>query len=527
MKVLVSDPLSKEGLAVLETAEGIEVEVKPGLTPQELVNCISNYDALIVRSGTQATKEIIEAGKKLKVIGRAGVGLDNVNLEAATKQGVIVMNTPEGNTISTAEHTMAMLLSASRMIPQAYTSLKAKLWDRKKFVGKEVCNKTLGIIGLGRIGIQVAKRAQGFNMKVIGYDPVMTQEKTRSLEIKLVELDELYVSSDYITVHTPLTDKTRHLINHEAINKMKDGVIIVNCARGGIIDENSLYEALKRGKVWAAALDVFETEPPLESPLLDLPNCIFVPHLGASTKEAQENVGVDIAYQVIDALKGGPIKNAANIPQLDPELLKEMSPYLLLAEKLGSFLAQITEKRVAELNITYQGEMIIHDLSPVTVAVLKGFLSSLLEDPMINFVNASFIAQERGINIIEAKSSKTEDFVSLITVSAKADNQVRSVCGTLIKSHEPRIVGIDQFSIESIPEGHLLVLFQTDEPGIIGRVGTILGRERINIGWLQLSRTSIGGQAMSVWNVDDKVPEHILKEIESIKEILSAKSVKL
>lgn len=527
MHVLVSDPLSNEGIAVLKSAEDIEVDVKVTMTNEELIECIGKYDALVVRSGTQVTKDIINAGKNLKVIGRAGVGLDNIDVKSATKQGIIVMNTPEGNTIATAEHTMAMLLSTTRMIPQAYTSLKSRVWERKKFVGKELCDKTLGIIGLGRIGVAVAKRAQAFNMKTIGYDPFLTDEKARALEIKLVELEEIWANADYITIHTPLTDKTKYLIGQKEIDKMKDGVTIINCARGGIIEERALYEGLKSGKIWAAALDVFEIEPPLESPLLDLSNCVVVPHLGASTQEAQVNVGTNIAQQIVDTLRGGPIKNAVNIPQLDSALLKEMTPYIDLAEKLGSFIGQIiVEGKISELKIEYQGEIIEHNTSPLTIAILKGFFTSLLGDPMINFVNASIIAQERGIKIVEAKCSKIEDFANLTTISLKIDDKEKTVSGALI-SQKPRIISIDKFNIDAIPEGHLLILYQTDEPGIIGKVGTILGRERINIGWMQLSRISSGGQAMSIWNVDDKVPQDILNEIEGIKEILSAKSVKL
>lgn len=522
-KVLISDPLSKQGLALLEEAKGIEVENKPGLSEDELVSIIGEYDGLLVRSGTKVTARIIEAGKNLKVIGRAGVGVDNVDLEAATRAGIIVMNTPDGNTISTAEHTMSMLFALNRNIPQADASLKRKEWKRSEFGGVEVFGKALGIIGLGRIGHEVAKRAAGFGMKVIAYDPFVSKEHAREMKIELVELSDLYKRSDFITFHIPLTEETRHMMGAKEFAMMKDGVRIVNCARGGIIDEEALYAALTSGKVAGCALDVYEQEPPFDSPLLELDNCITVPHLGASTKEAQLNVAIDIARQVVDCLTGGEIRNAVNMPVLDAELKAQLQPFITLVENLGSLAAQLVDGNMEEVAIEYAGQVASKETNILTTTIIKG----ILMDPMANYVNAVPIAKERGIRITETKTSQREGFINLVSVSVKTDRMSRTVSGTIFKRGDPHLVYIDHFEVDAVPEGDLLILFQTDEPGIIGRVGTILGQSGINIGWLKLGREQAGGQALSLWNLDGAISEETMAEITSAPEIKEARLVRL
>ncbi|MCX7918656.1 MAG: phosphoglycerate dehydrogenase [bacterium] len=526
MKILVSDPLSEKGLEILKSEPGIEVDVKPKMSKEELLACIGNYDALVVRSETKVTKEVIEAGKNLKLIGRAGVGLDNVDVEAASKRGIIVMNTPGGNTISTAEQTMALLLSLSRNIPQAVASLKAKKWDRKKYTGVEVNGKTLGILGLGRIGAEVAKRAQAFGMKVIANDPFIAPERAQQLGVELVKKSDLIKRADYITVHTPLTAETKSLIGPEEFEYMKDGVRIINCARGGIIDEKALYENLKSGKVAGAALDVYEEEPPFNSPLLELENCITTPHLGASTEEAQVNVAIEIAQQVIDALKGRTVRNAINVPAIEPEVLALVQPYLTLGEKLGSLQAQLTEGRIQELRVHFGGEVCKCNVSPITTAVLKGMLDPILNET-VNYVNAPFLAKERGIKVIESKSSEAEDFATLVAVTVKTESKESTVVGTLFGKNDPRIVRFDGFHVEMVPFGYIVIITNEDMPGVLGSVGVMLGKHNINIAGLTLGRKEKGGLAFTGLNVDESVPDNVLNEIRKLPHIISARLVKL
>jgi len=527
MKVLVSDPLSKQGLEILEKAESIEVDVKTGLKPEELIAYISEYEGLIVRSETKVTKEVIEAGKKLQVIGRAGVGVDNINVEAATKKGIIVMNAPGGNTVSTAEHTIAMLLALSRNIPQADKSTKEGKWERKKYIGVELSGKTLGVIGLGRIGSYVSQIALAFNMKVLAYDPYISSEKAKRLGVELVSLDELYKNSDFITLHVPKSDETKKMISKAEIDKMKDGVRIINCARGGLIDEEALYEALKSGKVAGASLDVYENEPPTGSSLLELENCITVPHLGASTYDAQINVGVEVAQQVVDALSGGPIRNAVNIQQVDPDVLQEIQPYLILAEKIGSLSAQLNVSGIQQVEIEISGDIAIYEIPPFTVAVLKGLLSAILKEPVVNYVNAPVMAKERGINIVELRKTKEVDFVNLITVKVKTDEKTSQISGSIFHKNDIRIVAIDGFRIDAIPQGDMLVISNIDKPGVLGKIATILGKNNINIAGLQMGRKAIGGKQMIVLNVDEPISNPVLQEINSQEEILDVKLVKL
>lgn len=526
MKVLVSDPLSEQGVAILKKEPGFEVDVKPKMPKEELLACIGNYEALLVRSETKVTKEVIDAGKNLKIIGRAGVGLDNVDIEAASKRGIIVMNTPGGNTISTAEQTFSLLLALSRNIPQAVASLKAKKWDRKKYTGVEVYGKTLGILGLGRIGAEVAKRAQAFGMKVIAADPFISAERAQQLGVELVKKSEVIKRADYITVHAPLNAETKSMIGPEEFEYMKDGVRIINCARGGIVDEKSLYENLKSGKVAGAALDVYEKEPPLESPLIDLENCVTTPHLGASTEEAQINVAIEIAEQVVDALKGKTVRNAINVPAIEPEVLALIHPYLTLAEKLGSLQAQLAEGRIEEVRVHYCGEVCKYNTSPITVAIVKGILDPILNES-VNYVNAPFLAKDRGMKVIESKSSEAEDFATLIAVTVKTETKESTVVGTLFGKGDPRIVRLDGFHIDAVPFGYMLILSNEDVPGIIGSVGATLGKYKINIAGLALGRKEKGGLAVTSLNVDESVPDDVLAEIRKLPHVLGAKLVKL
>jgi len=525
-KILISDSLAEEGIEVLKKVKEFKVDVKLKLLPEELKKIIKDYDALLVRSGTKVKKDIIESADKLKVIGRAGVGLDNVDLESASKRGIIVMNTPGGNTISTAEHTMSLILSLSRNIPQADASTKRGEWERKKFMGVELYGKTLGIIGLGRIGSEVAKRASAFGMKIITYDPFLSLEKAKELGVLSVELDVIFKDSDYITVHTPMTDETRHIIGKKAIDKMQKGVRIINCARGGIVDEGALFEGIKSGRIAGAALDVYEKEPPKDSPLIACSNVILTPHLGASTEEAQVNVAVDIANSARDALLGCGIRNAVNVPCIDIELYKLLHPYVELSEKMGLLVAQIARGRISNIDIKYSGDIAKYSVLPLTVAVVKGSLTPILQET-VNYVNSLIVAKERGIKVKESKSSELEEYANLIAVEVKTDKGATSVTGTLFTKKDARIVKINQFHVDAVPQGYMLVAHNTDVPGIIGKIGTILGNNNINIAAMTFGREKVGGKTLSVLNVDSPIPEGVLEEIRKAKNILDAKLVKL
>jgi len=527
MRILVSDPLSEEGLKILKDVGDFQVDVKTELKPETLKEIIKDYDALIVRSATKVTKDIINASQKLKVIGRAGVGLDNVDLEAATQKGIIVMNTPAGNTISTAEHTMSMILALSRNIPQANASTKKGEWKRSKFMGVELYNKVLGIVGLGRIGTEVAKRALSFGMKVLAYDPFLSREVAEGLGIEITELKDLLGRSDYITVHTPLTEETKHIISAEEFGLMKKGVRIINCARGGIIDEAALLNAVKEGKVAAAALDVFEKEPlSPDSELLKLDNLITTPHLGASTEEAQVNVAIEVAEIVRDALLGKGIRNAANYPCIEAEVCKFLEPYINLTEKLGVFSSQLVEGRFQELNISYSGEIIQYDLSPLTMSLVKGILSPILKET-VNFINATSLAKERGIKIKEAKTSKEEEFVNLIQLEIKTDKETRRIGGTLSANKQPRIVKIDDYYVEVSPLGEMIMIQNWDRPGIIGNLGTLLDKHNINIAAMTFGREKPGGRAITILNVDSAISAELLDKIKKTENILAVKVIRL
>jgi D-3-phosphoglycerate dehydrogenase len=526
MKILVSDPLAEEGLKILKEEKDLQVDVKLKQPEDILKEIIKDYDALLVRSETKVTAGIIEKAAKLKVIGRAGVGLDNVDVDAATKKGIIVMNAPEGNTISTAEHAMSMILALSRNIAQANSSLKQGEWNRKKFMGVELYGKILGVVGLGRIGTEVAKRALSFGMKVIAYDPYLAEDKARQLGIELVELESLFKQSDYITFHVPLTEDTKNMVSGKTFNLLKKGVRLINCARGGIIDEQALAEAIEKGIVEGAALDVFEKEPPQDSPLLKLERVVVTPHLGASTEEAQVNVSVDIARQVRDALLGKGIRNAVNVPCVEAQILHLLRPYINLAEKLGALQTQIADGHIKEVKIKYIGEVLGCDTQPLTVALIKGMLSPILQET-VNFVNAPFIAKERGIKISETKTAQAEDFANLISVEVITGKSRNFVLGTLFTNNEPRLVKINEFYVEAVPSGYMLLLYNWDKPGVVGNIGSILGRNKINIAGMTFGREKPGGRAITVLNVDSPVPENVIKQLKATEHILDAKLIKL
>lgn len=525
MKVLISDSLSPRGIEILKKA-GLEVDIKTGMSPEELKACIGEYDGLIIRSATKVTADVVEAAASLKVIGRAGSGLDNVDKVAATKKGIVVMNTPGGNTITTAEHTIALMFALARQIPQATSSMKEGKWEKKRFMGVELYNKTLGIIGLGNIGKEVARRALGLQMNVIAYDPYLSEENAKAMGIEKVELQALFRLSDFITIHTPITAETRNLINKKTISSMKDAVRIINCARGGIVNEADLYEALKSGRVAGAALDVFEKEPPGDNPLLTLDNLICTPHLGASTEEAQENVAVAIAEQVADYLLNGIIRNAVNFPSVPAEQVSRLQPYLTLAEKLGSFAAQVFEGAVTKMTVEYRGEASELNTAPVTIALLKGLLSPILEET-VNFVNAPIIARERGIEVVEMKSADAGDYHSTVVLRLKTDGRENLLEGTFLSRKDPRIVRINNFPVEIFPEGSMLFMYNNDKPGVIGNIGSFLGGCGINISRMHFGRETAGGMAISVVSIDTPVTQAQLEEIRKIPNILSARIVTL
>ncbi|NLU11407.1 MAG: phosphoglycerate dehydrogenase [Tepidanaerobacter acetatoxydans] len=522
MRILVSDDLAHEGIDILK--QEFDVDVKTNLSEEQLMEIIQDYDALVVRSATKVTKNIIDKSN-LKVIGRAGVGVDNIDVDSATRKGILVVNAPEGNTIAASEHTVALLMAAARNIPAAVASLKNKKWDRKSFVGVELRGKTLGVVGLGRIGKDVAFKAIGLGMNVLAYDPYVIKDHVENIHIKVADLETVIKEADFITFHVPLTKTTYHMIDKERIAMMKDGVIIINCARGGIIDEAALYDALVSGKVAACALDVFEHEPPLESPLIDLPNVIATPHLGASTAEAQVNVAVDVAKDIIRALKGEMVKNPVNMITVRPEEYNEIKPFIELAEKMGSLYTQLKNGRISEVEMIYTGKITRFDVKPITTAGIKGILTNILEIPA-NLVNAYFLAKERGIKIIEKKISKDQDAPGTVILKITTDKGVGSVSGTVFEKNEQRIIAVDDYKIDLIPKGYALMSFHRDRPGIVGEVGNLLGRNDINIAYMQLGRKSFRGEALMVLGTDEEIPENVLDEIKKIKDVADAVFIK-
>ena len=525
-KVLVSDPIDQAGIDIL--SQVAQVDVKTSLSPEQLVDIIPDYDAMMIRSGTRVTKEIIEAGKQLKIIGRAGVGVDNVDVPAATRQGIVVVNSPEGNTIAAAEHALAMMLSLSRHIPEANQSVKNSQWDRKRFLGAEVYKKTIGIVGLGKIGSHVATVARSMGMKLLAYDPFISLERADQLGCRLVDMDLLFREADYITLHIPKTPETTHLINAEALAKMKPTARIINCSRGGVIDEAALSEALKAGKIAGAALDVFESEPLGESPLRELnKEVILTPHLGASTAEAQVNVAIDVAEQIRDVLLGLPARSAVNIPGLSSNVLEQLKPYMRLAETLGNLVSQLAGGRIEQLNVRLQGELATNNSQPLVVASLKGLLSQALRE-RVNYVNASIEAKERGIRVIETRDASVQDYSGgSLLLSAKGSLGEHSVTGALLSDGEIHITSIDEFPINVPPSHHMLFTLHRDMPGIIGKIGSLLGSFNVNIASMQVGRKIVRGDAVMVLSIDDPLPEGILTEITKVPGIRDAYTVTL
>ncbi|GAB2718471.1 phosphoglycerate dehydrogenase [Paenibacillus thermoaerophilus] len=525
-KVLVSDPISDMGIQKLYDAADVQVDKKTGLSEDELAAIIGEYDALLVRSQTRVTRRIMEAGTRLKVVGRAGVGVDNIDLTAATDRGIVVINAPDGNTITTCEHTFAMMMALARHIPQAYAKTISGVWDRKSFLGVELRGKTLGVVGLGRIGSEVAKRAKAFGMNILGYDPFMSEERAEKLGIKLASVDEIVRTADFMTVHTPLTPETRHMIGRKQFEVMKKGMRIINCARGGIIDELALVEAIDQGIVAGAAFDVFEEEPPKpDHPFLHHPKIIVTPHLGASTVEAQENVAIDVSEEVLHVLRDEPFKNAVNMPPVPPDVAKKLQPYFGLGEALGRFLGQIVTGAVGEIIVNYSGELADVDTQPLTRYLVKGVLTNHLGVEAVNIVNAMHLAKQRDVNIIVQKSTASKGFTNLVRLTLKTNKEERTVAGTLLSGYGARIVEIDGYSIDASPEGILLLVSHNDRPGIIGRMGTLLGSNNVNIATMQVGRKSIGGSAIMVLTVDNHVPKEVIDQLLQQPEINSVHEI--
>ncbi|MBU0992333.1 MAG: phosphoglycerate dehydrogenase [Proteobacteria bacterium] len=516
MKVLISDNLGEAGIKIFQDEEGIEVDVKTGLSPDELKKIIGNYNALVIRSATKVTEDLLESATNLKVVGRAGIGLDNVDIPAATKHGVAVMNTPGGNVVTTAEHAISLMMALTRNIPQGTASMKAGKWDKKKLQGREIFNKTLGVVGYGNIGSIVADRARGLKMNVIIYDPYVTPETIEKAGYESVTLETLYQRSDYITIHVPKLKQTINLINKEAISQMKDGVMLINAARGGIVDETALYDALKSGKIAGAALDVFETEPPKDSPLLELDNLICTPHLGASTKEAQTNVAVAVAEQIIAYLKHNTVINAVNVPSVTGELLEKLTPYIFIADRMGTMHAQLVTGPLEEVKIEYMGNFQGLDMAPVTTAAIKGLLTPLIKDD-VNSVNAPVLAKKMGIAITETSSDESHEFTNLITIKVKTPEKESLLSGTVFGKSDPKIVRINKFRLEVHPKGHLALIYNDNKPGAIGKIGTILGDLNINIAQMTVGRREIDGdENIILLSTDQPMSQEALKKLSEL-----------
>ena len=524
-KVLISDSLAPEGVQILSEAPGLEVIDTPGLSPEALLEAVADVDALIIRSGTQVTAEVVAAAKQLAVVGRAGIGVDNVDLGAATARGIVVMNTPGGNTVTTAEHAIALLVALARHIPQATASMKAGKWDKKRFVGTELYNRTLGVLGLGNIGRIVAERAKGLGMRVVAFDPFLSAEAAAKQDVELLDLDALLARADAVSVHVPRTPDTVGLLGREAFAKAKPGLLVVNAARGGIVDEEALLEALDSGQVGGAALDVFEQEPPPKGhPLLAHERVICTPHLGASTEQAQVNVAIAVAEQVRDFLLDGVIHNAVNVPSISKELAARIRPYLVLGEKLGRFQGQLCKGSIEEIEIEYSGAAAELDVAPITVAVLKGLLEPVTDS--VNMVNAPVVAQEHGIKVIESKASRSADFASAISTRVKGCDD-RLIVGAVFEGNQPRIVRVDDFMLEAIPEGSTLFIQNRDQPGVVGTVGTMLGEAGINISRMQLALHPRSGEAAMLVNVTSPPPQSVVEALRAMPHAISVQLVEL
>lgn len=526
MKVLVSDKMGDAGLEIFENQEGIELDVNTGLTPEELKQIIGKYDGLAIRSATKVTKEILDAATNLKVIARAGIGLDNVDIDEATKKGVAVMNTPGGDTVTTAEHAIAMMMALTRNIPRGTQSLKEGKWEKKLLQGREINNKTYGVIGFGNIGSIVANLAKGLRMKVIVFDPNISSEHIEKAGFEYVSLDDLYKQSDYITIHVPKMDATIDLLDAEAFAKMKDGVMVINCARGGIINESALYDAIQSGKVAGAALDVFSTEPPGDHPLLTLDQVIATPHLGASTQEAQTNVAIAAANQIIAYLLHDTVMNAVNVPSVTGDVLKQLKPFLYLSGKMGKMMAQIAKGGIKQLDIEYIGKFPDLDMKPVTISAIKELLAQFVQDEA-NSVNAISLANEMGIKISESISPEAGNFLNLIRLTAVTDDATHILEGTIFGKDDARIVRINKFRLEVIPEGHLSLIHNHDKPGSIGSMGITLGKHNINISRMMVGREEDGQRNIIFLKTDTPISSEVAKEIEDLELVISITTFEL
>ena len=525
MNVLISDKVDPGCVEILRQG-GIEVDVNTGLSPDQLLEAIPQYEGLIVRSSTKVTEEVIKAAGRLQVVGRAGTGFDNIDVDAATRHGVIVMNTPGGNSVSTAELTFAMLMSLARNIPQGTASLKSGKWERSAYTGVELAGKTLGVMGLGKVGREVAARASAFKMRVLGYDPYISEDAIVSYGTRPASLDEIYAQADFITVHLHLTEQTRHYVSDEQLSSCKDGVFVLNCARGGIVDEAALLRGLESGKVGGAALDVFEEEPPAPGGLLAHERVICTPHLGASTREAQASVALQVAEQVRDVLKDRVIRNAVNVPSVEPEVYRAIRPYLELAENLGRLQAQLGEGQLERVTVEYHGDVTAHPTSPLTAAVLKGVMDSFSGEP-VNFVNAPLLAQERGVHVDELKSTEHEDYASLISVVYQTSAGRRLLAGAIFGKGEPRLVRLDDYIFDAPAQGHMLFYLNDDIPGIIGRIGTVMGGHGVNIAQMSCGRLQAGDKALTILNVDNPIPDEAIAEILPQEHVSWVKKVSL
>ena len=524
MKVLIADAINEKGIENLK--EVAEVVVDTSITPEELANTIHEYDGIVVRSRTKLTADIIKKADNMKIIARAGVGVDNIDLDAATEKGIMVVNSPESTSITVAEHTMGLLLTMARKLSIADKSVKDGKWEKKKFMGVELRNKTLGVIGMGRIGSQVVNRCKAFEMDAMAYDPYLPEEVAKQMGVELTDLDTVLKNADFITIHVPLTPETKHLISTEQFEIMKDTAFITNCARRGIIDEDALYDALVNNKIGGAALDVYEEEPPAEdSKLFELDNIVLTPHIAASTKEAQRDAAIIVADEIIDLFKGGTPQNVLNMPRIDNKTYKEVSPYLELCEKLGSFISQAVNGKIKEVEIVYSGELAeIDNLEILTRTVLQGVINPFLSSP-VNAVNAALVAKDRGISVTEGRRNNAKGYDSLIKVTAKSSKDKFSAEGTNL--HEARILKVNDYWVDVIPEGHMFIAKYEDVPGSIGSIGTKLGEHQVNIGIMQVGRDEQGGRAIMILTLDKEIPQNVIKEIQELNNVYEAIGLEL
>jgi len=533
MRVLISDDLAAEAKTILERIPGAQVDVKVGLKPAELREIIGGYDALAVRSATKVSADILSAASRLRVIGRAGTGVDNIDLPAATRRGVVVMNAPGGNSVSVAEHTLALLLALARQVADASQSTRGGKWEKKKFAaGRELAGKTLGVLGTGNIGALVVHRGKAFGMKVIAYDPFLSEEAAANLGVELVQLPEIFRRSDAITLHVPLTEQTKNMVGAQQIAQMKRGALLINCARGGLVDEKALAQALKSKRLGGAALDVFETEPPpADHPLFACENFIATPHLGGSTEDAQQNVALIVCEAMVEYLSTGTVRNAVNVPSVSGEVLERLGPFLKLGEKLGTFAGQLSMQGACgapeQIEIAYAGDVSQHPTAPLTAAVLKGVLGNFLAEP-VNEVSAPALARERGLSVKEVKTSDTPDFASLVSVRLRcANGGSTEVAGTIVGKREPRVVRVDKFELEAVPEGAILVMHNDDKPGVIGNVGRTLGEAQVNIAQFALARDRKSGEALALVNVDGAASADVLDRLRGLPNVRSVVQVTL